>query len=806
MSDFIKNPSKDALIKDVNLVNEIIEKKNKGYKIENSNGVITATKGSESINLGTITNIDELSKELFDDKIPDDVEYVTMGEFTFMTYKGKLLAVGKGSGVESFRKSVHTLNDIMNDDLPTIAGMVVDAKSGNDECSKASTLIAFLDETLMLFSDPERNNYNNTLNAIKNLANISGEPVGTGKIIDAYAATAMNGTLTKLLEVLQVDLAMGGDVVLEFVKKKDRNAEIPWEEDECSNGSNSSNSSNDTGTHRISMDDICNTGLTKEEWANCLYEMFKGRLTEDEVNEFEQWANIELDKDEIGRAAKAKKSDPLIIDMNRNALYSTTMGKGTYFDYGSDGMKEKTAWADKGDGFLVYDRNENGLIDDGSELFGDRTLLEDGRYAADGFAALGQYDTNGDNVIDSSDEIFSKLAVWQDINGNGITDDGELKSLEELGIISIGIAQQENRRVDENGNTVLSEAEVTMSDGSILSIGAMGLEVDSMDTVLAQDIEVSEHIRIAMPNLTGSGNVMTLHQAMEMNPRLYCMVKAYLEAQTSQERDVLVEQILTEWTGCGGEKQFSRGYNVDATHLAVIEAFYGKSFWGMDGANPNNTAGEILENVYQKLLLGVKNGLMIQKYGSLCRIYAPIEKNTETGELSCNLTTLISAINDSYKDSQTVYDILSVYTKYAMESGVAYETLNTQEVNDKLYEVGFKNLDTILGNTVFRAGDLTLISGTRVSDTIYAGSNGTTVFGDEGNDNIYGSNGDDVLNGGKGDDYLSGGTGTDIYIYNRGDGNDTIYNYDSSESCGTDKLVFGEGIKAEEITARRNGN
>ncbi|MDE7252472.1 MAG: hypothetical protein K2O32_05950, partial [Acetatifactor sp.] len=81
-----------------------------------------------------------------------------------------------------------------------------------------------------------------------------------------------------------------------------------------------------------------------------------------------------------------------------------------------------------------------------------------------------------------------------------------------------------------------------------------------------------------------------------------------------------------------------------------------------------------------------------------------------------------------------------------------------------------------------------------------------TIYGGAGDDKLYGESGNDILIGGAGDDYLSGGSGTDIYIYNRGDGNDTIYNYDSSASCGTDKLVFGEGIKAEEITARRNGN
>lgn len=206
MNDFINKPSKDALIDDVNLANEIIKNKNNGYKIKNLNGAIWLDTGSMSRQLGTITNIAELSKELFGDKIPDGVEYVTLGEFTFMTYKGKLLAVGDGSGLGGSGGVVHKLNDIINHDLTAIVGNFIDLITMEDIYNKASKGIAFLDEILMLCSDPEMNNYNNTLNIISNLANISGELVGTKTVIDTYAATAMNSILTKLLAVLQADL------------------------------------------------------------------------------------------------------------------------------------------------------------------------------------------------------------------------------------------------------------------------------------------------------------------------------------------------------------------------------------------------------------------------------------------------------------------------------------------------------------------------------------------------------------------------------------------------------------------------
>ena len=90
----------------------------------------------------------------------------------------------------------------------------------------------------------------------------------------------------------------------------------------------------------------------------------------------------------------------------------------THFDFDGDGFAEYTEWISDTQGLLVWDRNQNGVIDDGKELFGDYSVLNSGKSSKDGFEALADFDTNGDGCVDASDDGWSKLRVWMD-NGDG---------------------------------------------------------------------------------------------------------------------------------------------------------------------------------------------------------------------------------------------------------------------------------------------------------------------------------------------------------------------------------------------------
>ncbi len=132
---------------------------------------------------------------------------------------------------------------------------------------------------------------------------------------------------------------------------------------------------------------------------------------------------------------------PLILDLNGDGVTSTFIyDTKSYFDLDNDGLKERTGWVQSGDGLLVLDKNSNGIIDNGNELFGNYTKDVTGVYDDNGFDALSQYDTNNDGIIDSSDDVYSVLQIWQDANSDGVTDAGELHSLSELGVASINLS------------------------------------------------------------------------------------------------------------------------------------------------------------------------------------------------------------------------------------------------------------------------------------------------------------------------------------------------------------------------------
>jgi len=142
----------------------------------------------------------------------------------------------------------------------------------------------------------------------------------------------------------------------------------------------------------------------------------------------------------------------IIFNLDGSGINTVGLSAGVNFDHAGDGFAERTGWVGSGDGLLVWDRNSNGVIDSGQELFGSETRLSNGMQAVNGFAALAELDTNGDGIIDANDPIFSELRVWVDVNINGRTDEGELLTLEEAGIQAINVAYDNSSYIDANGN------------------------------------------------------------------------------------------------------------------------------------------------------------------------------------------------------------------------------------------------------------------------------------------------------------------------------------------------------------------
>ncbi len=230
-----------------------------------------------------------------------------------------------------------------------------------------------------------------------------------------------------------------------------------------------------------------------------------------------------------------------------------------------------------------------------------------GLHSDNGFADLAALDVNGDGIIDSRDAAFEQLRAWFDVNKNGVVDAGELRTLSEIGIVSIGVNPVASGQTID-GNTIVGSAGVSFADGTTAQIDEVNFMTKGEHSIYTPPVGFqTDDLAKILPQIHGYGSMPDLQVSMSLDPTLESMVLQFVFSAPSmspQEFDAGFTDILYRWAGVDGVDPNAWGSFVDGRQYEFVLKIFGIDPNGINdytAADPNWHNGPIDAQLFQTI-------------------------------------------------------------------------------------------------------------------------------------------------------------------------------------------------------------
>jgi len=540
--------------------------------------------------------------------------------------------------------------------------------------------------------------------------------------------------------------------------------------------------------------------------------------------------------------------DPLALDLDGDGIETVGVidGNAVLFDHDGDGVRTGTGWVAPDDGWLVMDRNGNGAIDNGGELFGVDTVLQNGAHASDGFAALREWDANADGVVSASDAVFASLRIWRDLGQDGVAQAGELQGLAQAGILSIGVNGTPGTVNLGGGNLQTAAGSFTRIDGSsgsTVQLDSLAANLNLLTNTFYSDYADSVALTpeaAGLPDVAGSGRLRDLREAASLAPELQSVLLDYAAQTTRAAQLAGIDTVLTAWSATSDlgslQQQFAalnaagnpatlsyslQGYAAGTAaqaemlrRIGVVETFMGFTYTGNGvrtsavAATAGNTTVSLMTvqldainraydlfraDIYGALLLETRlqpyvDAIGLQVTGDdLVADFSPVEALFEQ-----------AIARDARAGVTDLAEFVSAYGAGALQalgwSPLPYLAEQLALVPEL---AGFS--ERLCGG-LLQVAAASSLNGSSTADLLMAAPQGGTLYGNAGADTLVGQAGRDVLHGGSGNDQLygaggadelRGGAGSNTYIYRVGEGSDHIYCDIAGGEAGSSLRLLG---------------